>query len=130
MSSEWERVQSNPDNFLVSDSLAEKFSVANSVESDKIESPVLEVLLDNKETYDFKIISWSKSTKEKFYQFACKSKNINNVYLIGGINYVCKVTVLGMGNKFCLDAESYEFQADDSSKNIFSIKVYYKWKYL
>lgn len=126
MSSEWERVQSNPDNFLVSDSLAEKFSVVNSIESDKIASPVLEVLLDNKETCDFKIVSWSKSTKEKFYEFKCESKRISDVYLIGGINYVCKATVLGMKTKFWLDAESYEFHTEDSSKNMFSIKVYYK----
>ena len=126
MSNEWDRVLSNPDNFLVSDSLAEKFSPSNSIKTDKIKLPVLEVLLDNKETCDFKIISWSKSTKEKFYQFTCKSKNINDVYLIGGINYICKVTISGMKTKFWLDAESYEFHTADSLKNIFSIKVYYK----
>ena len=124
MSNEWERVLSNPDNFIVSDSLAEKFSVTNSGETDKIKLPVLEVALDNEEIFNFKIVSWSKSTKEKFYEFTCESQTVNDIYSVGGNLNVVNLTISGIGTSFPLIVSSYEFSLLDLSKRMFNIKVY------
>ena len=110
--------------FIVSDSLAEKFSVTNSGETDKIKLPVLEVALDNEEIFNFKIVSWSKSTKEKFYEFTCESQTVNDIYSVGGNLNVVNLTISGIGTSFPLIVSSYEFSLLDLSKRMFNIKVY------
>ncbi len=124
MSNELERVLANPDNFLVSKSLAEKFEEPIESRTGKFPLPTLEVVTDNDESFNVSVLSWSKSTKDGYYQFKCKSKKINDIYSIGGIYNIDKLTIIGIGATFSLDVQSYEFFFVDPTEHKFIIKVY------
>ena len=96
MSNELNRVLSNPDNFLVSNSLAGKFEEPKNSHIKKSHWPILDISTDNNESFKVSIISWSKSTKDGYYQFKCKSKSINDIYSIGGIHNIDKITISGI----------------------------------
>lgn len=112
---ELNRVLSNPENFIVSDSLSERLGVIE--ENKKLESlpPTLKIFLSDDKCFKFNITSWAISNRDEYIKINCKpflGRSSSNFQSIGLGEEISEFLIEGLSEKNIRYQDKYKYELE------------------